>query len=87
MNSKKAVRFALISAIFFISLSMVLAETTIQTDKSLVAGQNATLNQTMNATINQTLNDTINQTTNITPDLANPFKKIKGGTTPDEDDR
>ncbi|MCX6674337.1 MAG: hypothetical protein NTY37_11240 [Methanothrix sp.] len=78
MRSKMAMRFALISAIFFISLAMVFAETTSQTDQSLMAGQNATLNQTMNETINQTLNETINQTTNMTPDLANIFKKVKG---------
>jgi peptidoglycan hydrolase CwlO-like protein len=66
MRSKMAMRFALISAIFFISLAMVFAETTSQTDQSLMAGQNATLNET------------INQTTNMTPDLANIFKKVKG---------
>lgn len=87
MRDKTAVRFALTSAILFISLAMVFAETTSQTNMSLMAGQNATQNQTMNGTMNQTLNESIKQTTNMTPDLANTFQKIKGGTPPDEDDR
>ena len=65
---------------------MVFAETTSQTNKSLMAGQNVTLNQTMNETINQTLNETINQTMNVTQDVANTFKKVKG-VPPDEKDR
>jgi Flp pilus assembly protein TadD len=87
MRNKMVVWFALISAILFISLATVVAETTSQTNMSLMEGQNATLNQTMNETRNQTLNESIKQTTNMTPDLANTFQKVKGGTLPIEDVR
>ncbi|VVB68926.1 Uncharacterised protein [uncultured archaeon] len=86
MTRKVAIRFALISAILFISLVMVYAETASDTNKSLMEGQNITPNQTMNKTINQTLNQTINQTTNTTADMANVFGKVKGDA-PGEGDR
>ncbi len=86
MTSKVAIRFALISAILFISLAMVFAETASDTNKSLIEGQNVTLNQTLNQTINQTLNQTINQTMNNTQDVANVFEKVKGDA-PSEGDR